>query len=92
MMQQQNNKTSQFLNTVGDIFKRIRTEKTHNSINQFAREYDIDRGNLSKIERGLNSCRLITAWKLCEAAGIKFSEFAKILENELGNDFSLTDE
>nr|QGT49701.1 hypothetical protein Melaina855_0880 [uncultured Candidatus Melainabacteria bacterium] len=89
---QQDDKTLQFMKAVGAVFKDVREEETHNSINKFAREYDIDRGNLSKIERGIINCRLITAWKLSEAAGIKFSEFAKRLEEKLGKDFILMDE
>lgn len=91
-MQQGKNKNLHFFNTVGLIFKKIRIEKTKSSINNFAREYDIDRGHLSKIERGLVGCSLATAWKIAEATGIKFSEFAKLLEDELGDDFKLMDE
>ena len=81
-----------FMKALGELIKEIREEKTHRSINKFAREYEFDRGNLSKIERGLLGCRLITAWKISEAAGISFSEFAQRLENKLGKDFSLIDE
>jgi len=91
-MQQQNDKNLQFMNAVGNIFRKLREENAKSSINKFAREYDIDRGNLSKIERGIINCRLITAWKIAEAAGISFSSFAKLLENELGKDFKLMDE
>ncbi len=91
-MQQHNDKTLQFMRSAGYIFRKIRQENTHSSINQFAREYDIDRGNLSKIERGLIGCSLMTAWRLAEAGGVKFSEFAKQLENELGTDFKLIEE
>ena len=77
---------------VGEVFKEIRDEKTHHSINKFALEYDLDRGNLSRIERGLLSCRLITAWKIAEAAGISFTEFAQRINDKLGKDFTLLDE
>lgn len=91
-MQQQKDKTLQFMKAAGCVFRKIRYENTDSSINKFAREYDIDRGNLSRIERGLIGCSLMTAWRIAEAGGIKFSEFAKQLENELGNDFKLIDE
>lgn len=81
-----------FMKAVGVVFKEIREEKTHKSINEFAREYDVDRGNLSKIERGVINCRLITAWKLAEGANISFVEFAQRLQKKLGNDFMLMDE
>lgn len=91
-MQHGKNKNYHFFNAVGLIFKKLRIEKTQSSINNFAREYDIDRGHLSKIERGLVGCSLLTAWKIAEATGMKFSDFAKLLEEELGEDFKLMDE
>lgn len=89
---QQENKIVQFYKAVGSVFKEIRENKSGISISRFAREYDIDRGNLSKIERGKLSCRILTAWKISEAAGIKFSDFAKLLEEKLGEDFKIFDE
>lgn len=47
-------------------------------------------GNLSKIERGIYGIQLLTAWKLCEALEIKFSDFAKTLEEKLGEDFNFS--
>ena len=90
-MQQSDNEKF-FTKVSGELFKEIRKEGSKNSLNKFAREYDIDRGNLSKIERGLLSCRLLTAWKIAEASGIKFSDFALRLEKKLGQNFKLIDE
>lgn len=91
-MQQDNSNILQFLNSAGIVFKKLRSEKAQTSINRFAREYDIDRGHLSKIERGLVGCSLSTAWKIAEATGVKFSDFAKLLEDELGENFTLIDD
>ncbi len=91
-MQDNNKKLLKFKRTIGKLIKETRLTKTNYSINQLAFEYDIDRGNLSKMERGFYDCRMSTAWKLAEALGIKFSEFAKMLEDELGTDFKLMDE
>jgi len=55
-------------------------------------EYDIDRGNLSLIERGLVGCNVMTAWRISEGSGVKFSTFARMLEQELGDEFKLMDE
>ena len=90
-MQQADEKILLFNKTVGKLLKELRNNNSKTTINNFAREYDIDRGNLSKLERGIINCRLITAWKLSEALGIKFSEFAKKLEEKLGKDFTLID-
>lgn len=61
------------------------------SINQFANEYELDRSSLSKLDRGFYDCRISTAWRIAEASGIKFSDFAKMLEQELGEDFTFVD-
>ena len=91
-MQQDENKIKIFNKVVGDLVKEIRLKTSSDSLNQFAREYDFDRGNFSKLERGIISCRLITAWKFAEASGIKFSEFAKMIEDKLEKDFKLIEE
>ena len=89
---QQEDKISQFNNAVGAVFREMRESKSNISISRLAREYDIDRGNLSKIERGILSCRVLTAWKIAEASGLKFSDFAKRLEDKLGNNFKMFDD
>ena len=81
----------EFKKVVGEIFKELRSKK-YGSISKFACEYDFDRGNLSKVERGIINCRLATAWKFCEALGIDFCDFAKMLKERLGRDFTLLDE
>ena len=91
-MQQRDEKSLHFRKIVGKTFEQIRKKHHATSRSVFAREYDIDRGNLSKLERGITGCNLIMAWKISEACGIKFSEFAKLLEEELGSDFKLMDE
>ncbi|MBQ8458543.1 helix-turn-helix transcriptional regulator [bacterium] len=90
-MQQNNKKITYLKETLGKIFTQLRLKKNI-SINQLAFQYDIDKGSLSKLERGVYDCRISTAIKLAQANGIKFSEFAKLLENELGENFSLIDE
>ena len=69
-------KNFKFKLAVGEIVRQEREKNTGKSLNTFANEYEFDRGNLSKIERGIYGIQLLTAWKLCEALGIKFSDFA----------------
>lgn len=90
-MQQSKNNIAYFNKIVGEMLKDLRISKMDESINNFAREHDLDRGNLSKVERGLLSCRFATMWKITEAMGIKFSDFAQKLEEKLGDDFTLID-
>ncbi len=91
-MQQVDDKKLIFNIALGKIIQNIRKSKNNISISKLAREYELDRGNLSKLERGINGCHIITAWKICEAADVKFSDFAKLLESELGENFRFTDE
>ena len=88
----QDKKQKKFKKAVGEVIKDIRQEKTNLSINQLALEFDFDKSNLSKIERGMYGIQLITAWKISEALGIKFSDFAKMIEEKLGENFKLMDE
>lgn len=91
-MQQNESKNLQFSKKFGKIIKKFRIKNTRLSVNKLAYSYEISRGNLSKIENGLVDCKLITAWKLAEALGMKPHELIKILESELGEDFKFMDE
>ena len=91
-MQQVFDKKLTFNKVLGSLIQKIRESNNKISISKIAREYDLDRGNLSKIERGINSCNVTTLWKICEANGIKFSDFAILLESELGPNFKFIDE
>lgn len=91
-MQRKDEKTLHLTTTLGKVVTRLRKEKTGLSINKLAYSYDIDRGNLNKIENAVINCKVITLWKIAEALGMKPSELIKILENELGEDFHLIDE
>lgn len=85
-------KVKQFKIAVGEVIRELRETHSDLSLNKFAMAYDFDKGNFSKTERGLYSLYLITAWRISEALGIKFSDFAKKLEDKLGKDFVLMDE
>ncbi len=91
-MQHYNEKVLKFSKILGEVVRKIRKEKTSISLNQFAREYDIDRGNLSKLENGVMNCRVVTLYKISQALGVKFSELAAILEENLDSDFSLIED
>lgn len=90
-MQPEVKNLTKFKTAIGKIFKDYR-KSTGKSQRAFADEYDIDRGNMSKLERGLICCNLVTAWKIIEAANIDFVDFAQKLKEELGDDFKLMDE
>ena len=85
-MQQKNEKTLLFANTVGEIITELRANKNL-SINSFAHEYDLDVGNTSRIEKGLVEVKLVTFWKIAEALDISPSKLLKLIEKKLGQNF-----
>lgn len=91
-MQNKNSKTLHLRLKIGAVLKSLRSNKTTLSCNKLEEEFELGRGSLNRIENGLVDCKLITLWKIAEALDIKPSELIKKLEDELGNDFKLTDE
>lgn len=80
-----------YKDALGKVFSKLRETNNNISLNQLGLQYDIDKGSLSKLERGIYDCQMSTAWKLAEANGVKFSQLAKMLEDELGEDFTFID-
>ena len=75
------------LTCIGKIVKEER-HKLRKGINIFSFEYDIGNGLLSKLEKGLIDTRVTTMWKLANAFGYKCSEFVKLIEKELPENFN----
>ena len=90
-MQRKDEKTKYLIKTAGKLFRSLREELTAKSLDKLAREYDIDSGNLSKIENGKNDPKLTTLWKIAEALEIPLSELIKRLENELPDGWHIGD-
>ena len=58
---QENLKIAIFKTAIGEVFSELRITSNNVSLNKLALEYDIDKGSLSKLERGIYDCRLSTA-------------------------------
>ena len=91
-MQQDSNKNLQLTKVLGELVREIRIKKTGLSCAKLADEYDLDRGNLNRVENGHNDPKISTFWKIAEALGLRFSELSKMHEDKLGENFTLTDE
>lgn len=91
-MQHINSKKHIITKKLGEIVKDIRISQTKLSCSKFADEYDLDRGNLNRIENGLIDSKFTTIWQLAEGLGMKTSDLVIILEKKLGEDFKLIDE
>ena len=88
---QADKKEQQFRVATGKIINKYR-ELSKTSINKLGNEYDLGKGNISRLERGVLGMNLLTAYKLSEALGIKFTDFAQALQDELGEGFSFYDD
>ena len=90
-MQEKNDKTLQLANKLGIIIEKLRMDAGYTSRNLFADEYGLDDGNLYRIEKGQIELKFVTLLKIVHSLNMKFSDFAKLLEEELGEDFTLID-
>lgn len=75
------------LQNIGKVVKTKRLE-LNKGINKFSFEYDIGNGLLSRLERGDTDTQISTLWKIANAFGLKFSELALLIEQELPSDFN----
>ncbi|MDO5304476.1 MAG: helix-turn-helix transcriptional regulator [bacterium] len=74
------------LNVLAEVVKDLRGKRSQF---MFASENDISTSIISMIERGLKDPQLTTLMKLAEAFDMKFSDFAKLIEEKLPDNFSL---
>lgn len=90
-MQYKNEKTLHLIKEFGKILKNLRESKTKKSQTILAYEYELDSGNLSRIENGKIDPKLTMLWRISEALGIPLSELIKALETSLGKDFHISE-
>lgn len=90
-MQHANTKKSEII--IKALAKVIRQERENQnkSLRVLADEYDIPKSLLSRLENGINEPKLISIWTISEALNMPVSELIKLVENELPENFSLTD-
>mgnify|MGYP003301179751 CR=1 FL=1 len=75
------------LKVIGKVVNQQR-KQLNKGINLFSYEYDIGNGLLSRLENGTSDTKITTMWKLANAFNIKFSDLAKLIEQELPTDFN----
>lgn len=90
-MQYKNEKTLHIVKIFGEIIKEKRELLTNKSQTLLAYEYELDSGNLSRIENGKIEPKLTMMWRISEALGISLSQIIIELENKLGENFHITD-
>ncbi len=90
-MQHANTKKSELIfKALAKVIRQER-EKQNKSLRVLADEYDIQKSLLSRLENGINEPKLISIWTISEALNMPVSELIKLVENELPENFSLTD-
>jgi len=67
---------------MGQVLRRIRKQK-RKSQDVISGLAGIDRTHLSKIELGQHSASQETLWKIAEALEIRYSELARLVEDEI---------
>ena len=89
-MQHKNEKTIRLIEMFGNKVKEKR-EENYRSRRLFAYEYELDSGNLTRIENGKIDPKLTMLWRISEALNIPLSQLFKELESELGKNFHIND-
>lgn len=79
------------LNVIGELIREKRL-KQNKGILLFSYEYDISNSSIALLEKGKKDVQITTLWKLANAFGMSFSEFAKEIENRLPKGFKLIDD
>lgn len=85
-MQYKNNKTLQLIKALGNVIKEERQTKAK-SQTMLAYEYELDSGNLCRVENGKIEAKISMLWRIAEALDIPLSSLIKKLEQKLGKDF-----
>uniref|UniRef100_UPI0040271DFC helix-turn-helix domain-containing protein n=1 Tax=Candidatus Scatousia sp. TaxID=3085663 RepID=UPI0040271DFC len=91
-MQYKNEKTLQLIQEFGKTLKEKRETLSKKSQTLFAYEYELDSGNISRIENGKIDPKLTMLWRVSEALGIPLSQLIKSLEDNLGKDFHISEQ
>ncbi len=84
-------KQQQLLNAIGDLIREKRL-KLNKGIQLFSYEYDISNSSIALLEKGKRDVQVTTLWKLANAFGMSFSEFAREVESRLPEGFKLIDD
>lgn len=91
-MQHTNNKYLELVSkTIASVLieERIKQNKSQRVL---ADEYDIQKSLISRLENAKNEPKILSLLTMCEALGLKPSEFFKRFEEKLPEGFSMIDE
>ncbi|MBQ8168279.1 helix-turn-helix transcriptional regulator [bacterium] len=88
-MQWKSKKSEKLIQTLGKIIREERKKRYDKSLTLFAYEFDLNPGNLCKIENSQIEPKITMLWRIAEALDMPLSDLIKLLEQNLGEDFNL---
>ena len=91
-MQDTSSKNLHLTKCVAEIIRQTRLKQTGLSVTKFAESYGIDKSKVLRAEKAQVHSQLITIWQIANALGMKCSELIALVEEQLGEDFTLIDE
>ncbi len=91
-MQWKNENSKKLIKALGKLIRTERKNASDKSLTLFAYEFDLNPGNLCKIENSQIEPKITMLWRIAEALNLPLSKLIKKLENELGKDFKIIDD
>lgn len=85
---QENNNKQLICKIAGEIIKNFRGNQSQF---KFCAERGLSTSIISPLEKGIKDPQLTSIFKISEAMNMKASDFVKMIENELPENFSLLD-
>lgn len=76
-----------------EIGKKLKSKRQNlnKSLTNFCYEYQIPNSSMNYIERGIQDPSITTLWRILEAQNIKMSDFFRMIEEDLPENFTLLD-
>lgn len=88
-MQYKNQKTLQYLQTLGKVIRNKRLGKNIKSRHYFCISYELDSSNLRRIENGEIEPKITMLMRIAESLETPLSNIIKEVEDILGKDFHI---
>lgn len=73
---------------IGKCLMNLRGKK---AFGELSNEYDLPNSSLNYAERGMQDTQITTLWRIVSAHGVKMSEFFKLVEDQMPDNWSFHD-
>lgn len=89
MQYSSNTKSKELIKAIGELVKKHRIEQ-NKTMYSISAEVGVPKATWRELELGLKDFRFTTIWRIAEGLGIPLGQLITELQEELGEDFSLT--